>query len=130
MQWLEAVKGSLGRTYNRRRAPRLMDPPVLAFYCAGAEAKPHQVRDISQTGVYVCTEERWYLGTMVQLTLDVKLKEGAESSSPKMAQPSITLWCKLVRHDDEGVGLDFVVVQKDRRDLLHKFLAGVKSQNL
>lgn len=125
MQWLKSMRGSLGRIGDRRRGARVPDPAILAFYCAGAEALPHRVRDISRTGAYMYTEERWYLGTLVQITLDIDATRAGKKNSKTL--PSITLWSKVVRHDKDGIGLEFVLVQQKRRESLHKFLAGVHS---
>ena len=128
MHWLQEIKGSLARINDRRRAQRVGSPAILAFYCAGAEAVPHGVRDISRTGAYMYTEERWYLGTLVQVTLDHD--PGGTDAKNVPTVPSVTIWSKVVRHDEDGVGLEFVLVQRKRRDSLHQFLAGVKSRTL
>jgi hypothetical protein len=126
MQWLNAMKESMARFSDRRRAQRLRDPAVLAFYSAGGESEAHRVRDISATGAYMYTEQRWYLGTLVQITLDIA-PTGPENERREVPVPSITLWCKVVRHDEDGVGMEFVVVHKARRQSVHRFVSGVKS---
>ena len=52
-----------------RKAPRELAPGLAAYYWNGAAPKAHAVRDISPTGLYVVTEERWYPGTLVLMTL-------------------------------------------------------------
>jgi hypothetical protein len=128
MQWIETMKGSLGRLNDRRRAQRLAHPAILAFYSAGTEPAPHRIRDVSRTGAYMYTVERWYPGTLLQVTLDIDPGEVEVESSAKDVS-SITLWSRIVRHGDDGVGMEFVLVQKKRRDSMHKFLAGVKSRS-
>jgi c-di-GMP-binding flagellar brake protein YcgR len=129
MQWLKEIKGSLARISDRRRAERVRNPAILAFYCAGAEAVPHRVRDISCTGAYMYTEERWYLGTLVQITLDVDASE-TEGKNAAASVSSITLWAKVVRHGEEGVGLDFVLIQRKRRESMLRFVARLKSRTV
>lgn len=129
MHWLQEIKGSLARISDRRRAERVADPSILAFYSAGAEAVSHRVRDISRTGAYMCTKERWYLGTLVQITLDMEVSD-SEAKNSHAAVPSVTVWSKVVRHGEDGVGLDFVLVNRKRRASVHQFLAGLKSRNV
>jgi hypothetical protein len=127
MQWMKTMKDSLGRFNDRRRAQRLVRPAILAFYSAGTEPVPHRVRDVSRTGAYMYTEERWYLGTLLQITLDIDPGAIEDKSLPK-GMPSITLWSRIVRHGEDGVGLEFVLVQRKRRDSMHKFLTEVMSR--
>ena len=48
-----------------RKAPRVKEPGLAAYYWNGAAPVAHGVRDISSSGLYVVTEERWYPGTLV-----------------------------------------------------------------
>jgi hypothetical protein len=52
-----------------RRAPRVPGNGLAAYYWNGALPAAHGIRDISSSGVYVVTEERWYPGTLVLMTL-------------------------------------------------------------
>src|ERR1019366_451978 len=52
-----------------RQAPRHPAPGLEAFYWDGLPPSPHDVRDISSTGLYLVTDERWYPGTLVLMTL-------------------------------------------------------------
>ena len=128
MHWLQDIKGSMARINDRRRSPRVERPAILAFYCAGAEAVPHGIRDISHTGAYMYTEDRWYPGTLLQVTLD--MDTDSEAKNGDAAVPSVTVWSKVVRHDEDGVGLEFVLVNRKRRESVYHFLAAVKSRNV
>jgi hypothetical protein len=91
-----------------RKAQRESMPGLSAFFFTGGAPVAHGIRDISQTGMFVLTPERWYPGTMVRMTL-------TDSLDPASAR-SITLNTTVVRADDEGVGLRFVLRNpKDRR---------------
>jgi hypothetical protein len=61
--------------------------------------------------LYVVTEERWYLGTQVRLTL-TKANGGVKS-----AERSISVHARAVRWGADGVGLEFVLQEppKPRR---------------
>jgi hypothetical protein len=70
------------------------------------------------------TQERWYLGTIVQLTLDMdRSGDGTKNSQPTLR--SVTLWSKIVRYGEDGVGMDFVLTQQKRRESFEQFLKSV-----
>jgi hypothetical protein len=81
---------------------------LAAHFFTGGIPEVHHVRDISPTGIYVLTTERWYLGTIVRLTLTDCRKPTIERS--------LTVNATVVRWGSDGVGLEFVVHNaKDRR---------------
>ncbi len=91
-----------------RKAPREPAPGLAAYYWNGAAPKAHTVRDVSSTGLYVVTEERWYPGTLVLMTLQ-KTDDGE-----KIAERAIAVLSRAVRWGNDGVGLQFVV--RDEND--------------
>jgi PilZ domain len=92
-----------------RSAPRVPSPGLAAYYWNGASPKAHTVRDISSTGLYVVTEERWYPGTIVLMTLQ------RTESGQELAERSISVLSRAVRWGNDGVGLQFVL--SDEMDL-------------
>jgi len=92
-----------------RKAPRVKEPGLAAYYWNGAAPVAHGVRDISSSGLYVVTEERWYPGTLVLMTLQ-KTDHGEE-----WAERSIAVQSRAVRWGPDGVGLQFILA--DDRDL-------------
>lgn len=84
-----------------RKAPREMFPGLAAHFWTGGTPVDHGVRDISVTGLYVVTDERWFPGTQVRMTLT-----DSEVSSVKN---QITANTSVVRWGNDGVGLKFVV---------------------
>ena len=54
---------------EQRKAQRMKAPLLVAYYWDGAAPIAHQVQDISSTGFYLLTTERWLPGTMVTMTL-------------------------------------------------------------
>jgi hypothetical protein len=86
-----------------RKAPREPVPGVAAYYWNGAAPRAHAVRDISQTGLYLETEERWYPGTLVLMTLQ-RTNVGEE-----IAERSISVLSRAVRWGNDGVGLQFIL---------------------
>jgi hypothetical protein len=90
-----------------RRAPRERAPGVAAYYWNGVAPKAHTVRDISATGLYVVTEERWYPGTLILMTLH------SSQAGEKIAERSISVLSRAVRWGNDGVGLQFVLQEDE-----------------
>ena len=86
-----------------RKAPRELSAGLAAYYWNGAAPKPHAVKDVSNTGLYVVTEERWYPGTLVLMTLQ---KAGEHD---QISERSIQVMSRAVRWGNDGVGLQFVL---------------------
>ncbi|MGB6690348.1 MAG: PilZ domain-containing protein, partial [Terracidiphilus sp.] len=99
-------------------------------YWTGAAPQAHNIRDISSTGLYVVTEERWYPGTLVLMTLQ-RTDDGEEVS-----ERSIAVMSRAVRWGEDGVGLQFILpkAQDPRRGdgvdrkTLEKFLQGLRGR--
>ncbi|MGA3046048.1 MAG: PilZ domain-containing protein [Terracidiphilus sp.] len=84
-----------------RKASRESINGLSAYFFTGGAPVEHSVRDISLTGMYLFTEERWYPGTVVRMTLTDRLQATVEHS--------ITLNVTVMRWGNDGVGLKFVV---------------------
>ena len=89
-----------------RKAPRDPAPGLAAYYWTGGPPEAQQVKDISSTGLYVVTEERWYPGTLILMTLQVT------AFGPEMQERTICVHSRAVRWGNDGVGLQFVL-QRD-----------------
>ena len=86
-----------------RKAPREEAPGLAAYYWNGAAPEAHGIRDISSSGLYLVTEERWYPGTLVLMTLQ------RTDSGEKIAERSIAVQSRAVRWGHDGVGLQFIL---------------------
>jgi hypothetical protein len=69
----------------------------------GVPPAAHDVRDISSSGLYLLTEDRWYPGTLVMMSL--QHKSGSEDPSEHVIAVNV----RAVRWGDNGVGLQFVL---------------------
>lgn len=87
---------------ERRRAERHVLPGLVAYYWDGGPPKPHEVREISLTGLYLLTEERWYPGTVVTMRLQQK---ECEDTDPEL---SISVHARAVRWGNDGVGMEIL----------------------
>jgi hypothetical protein len=92
---------------EQRQGVRTPLAGLVVYFFTGSAPIPHPVRDISATGLFVLTSERWYPGTFVRLTLTDKREPTAERT--------ITLHAKVIRSTDDGVALKFLLQQKDRQ---------------
>jgi uncharacterized membrane protein (UPF0127 family) len=88
---------------DRRRADRQALPGLVAYYWTGSTPRAYQIADISSSGFYVLTEERWFPGTMVLMTLQRTDRTG------KNLDDSIAVQSRVVRWGSDGLGLAFVL---------------------
>lgn len=92
-------------TDDPRRSSRRKTPPLVAYFWDGGQPVAHAVQNISPTGFYLGTDERWLLGTLIMMTLQ-RTKSGAEQS-----ECSVIVMSKVVRYGEDGVGFAFVPVE-------------------
>ena len=99
LHWLTADD----RQSERRIAPRRSLPGLIAFDGTPAESEPLEVADISSTGVYLRTEQRWPTGRVISLTL--QKKDAPRSHSDRQ----VAVEADTVRWGEDGIGLSFVL---------------------
>lgn len=89
---------------KRERAPRHVTPPLVTYYYDGESATPtaQRVKDISLSGLYLLTERRWYPGTLIVITL--QLKDYVDGDAEK----TIAVLAKVIRSDADGVSFKFI----------------------
>lgn len=96
-------KGWLGRILARERADRRPASGFVAFRLDGSAVLRNAVRDISASGAYLVTREHANPGASLSLTMQ---HEGPlELSSTRR----ITTLARVVRVEDDGMGIEFVV---------------------
>ena len=112
------------RLSDHRKAQRLKSPLLVAYYWNGAAPTSHEVQNISSTGFYLLTEERWHLGTIITMTLQrtssAPIKSGEENH--------ISVRSKVIRAGEDGVGFTFIP-QEPEIDGLNSRPAGKKAIN-
>ncbi len=101
-----------GVTKERRGAFRKRWPRLVAYDDQGSALTVHGVRDISATGLYLMTEERWPLGAEVRMSL--QRTDGLDEDA---AHP-ITVQLRVSRWGTDGVGLEFVQPELEQTALV------------
>jgi hypothetical protein len=106
---------------ERRRAERRISPSLAAYHWKGAIPRLNTVRDISATGAYLETPERWEPGEVIALTL--------QRSGPLERENSFMVQAKAVRWDDHGVAISFVLPEGADLRLWQSPLKSASEQN-
>jgi hypothetical protein len=88
---------------DRRRGERRTSPELAAYLWIGTLPKQASVRDISSTGVYLLTRERWTPGDLVSLTLQ---RRGPLEGS---FERRVAVQARAVRWGEDGIALSFVL---------------------
>ena len=87
---------------DRRGSKRHPLPGLVAYYWTGGAPQAFHIADISTNGLYLLTDERWFPGTMILMTLQRTNTEGDDPDD------FISVLTKVIRWGTEGVGLSFV----------------------
>ena len=92
--WLDKLMSS-----ERRGAERSKPYELVVHYWNGDVPAGHSARDISSSGLFLLTEDRWYPGTLVMLSLQ---RAGASMND---LDRSIMVKGQVIRADSDGVAL-------------------------
>ncbi len=87
---------------DRRGSKRHPLPGLVAYYWTGGAPQAFHIADISTNGLYLLTDERWFPGTMILMTLQRTNTEGDDPDD------FISVLTKVIRWSADGVGLSFV----------------------
>lgn len=88
---------------RRQRPERRTAPGLAAYHSTGSVPKQAGVRDISSTGVYLVTRDRWSPDEVVTLWLQ------RHGPPEKSSERRFAVKARTVRWDENGVGLSFVL---------------------
>jgi uncharacterized protein len=98
--WLQRLMRWLSS--DSRRAYRHAVHGLVAYYWTGGAPQAYHIGDISESGIFLLTEERWFPGTMILMTLQMTDTQGENAGN------AIAVQTRVVRWDKNGVGLAFV----------------------
>jgi hypothetical protein len=99
MSWFKRMTSS-----EHRKAQRLKSPLLVAYYWDGSIPSSHPIQNISSTGFYLLTRERWHPGTIVTMTLQRTSKTHVNSTTDH----HISVMSKVIRLGEDGVGFAFM----------------------
>ncbi len=88
---------------DRRLTARLLKPGLVAYYFTGGPPRAHKIANISVTGFYMNTDERWMPGTIIRMTLQLI---GTSGEGPT---DTLTVHSRVVRWGPDGEGFEFVL---------------------
>ena len=84
-----------------RRDLRFLVDELEVVYFTNTQQKHARIKDLSATGLYILTKDRWAPGTSLPLTVK---RWRLQEESP---QTALRLRAKVVRHGKDGLGLEF-----------------------
>ena len=94
---------------DRRRTMRFYEPNLDAYYWTGGAPEPHKIRDIGYGGFYMFHDQRWPIGTTVQMTLQ---RPGASGES---STEWISVESKVVGWGPDGMSFEFSSAESEGR---------------
>ncbi len=110
----------LVRALRQDRAERYPGKGILAFFWDGGAPAPHGIKDLSSSGAYIYATERWYVGTVLDMSF-------RETVRPAKGTPQETLLftipCRVVRHGPDGMGVAFQVRNPQQQDAVRTLLS-------
>lgn len=101
----------LSQSAERRTSRRSRWPRLIAFNREHDRVAVHSVKDISESGLYLVTEDRWPVGSDVIMTL--RRTDGLHTQS----RIPIKVKLRVSRWGSDGVGLSFVQADIEESDL-------------
>lgn len=87
---------------DRRRGERLPEPGLVAYYWTGGSPTSYPLGNVSSSGLYLETDERWLPGTRIVMTLQQHCAGAANADEVCRVES------KVIRWGDDGVGCEFV----------------------
>jgi len=90
------------RAPDRRRVRRDPLPDLVAYFWTGGAPQAFKIGDISPTGFYLLTDQRWMLETTILMTIQ------RTNTNSEDARNMICVESKVVRLGPDGVGFEFV----------------------
>lgn len=124
-RWLpDWLKDWVIQVLDRREAPRRKVMNLKAYYWEGTGAADHVVRDISASGAFILADFKWLPGT--GLTMTLQLQGQTASGSPR----STVVQTRVVRQTPNGIGVQFLYLNKSERKSVTNFLQSVPDASM
>lgn len=84
------------------RAERRIPSGFAARKGSDTTSRAATIHDISSTGFYLLTRERWPIGELTVCTIQIE-------SAPTSSDAEFSIQVRVIRHDENGIGLSFVL---------------------
>lgn len=98
---------------------------VLALYTNGGPVESHAVKDVTKKGALVETSDRWYPGTIVDMTLRYDDQFAKASKMNDAADDSVNVRAKVVSSADKGVHVEFVFLKRPEKRRFRRFIGRI-----
>jgi PilZ domain-containing protein len=98
---------------------------LSAFYWEGAASARHSVRNVSLQGADIITLDKWYPGTIINLTLQCGVQTAGEGGATQCK--ALTMRSKVVAHSQDGVRVAFLYLNRNEREAARKFLDEIRT---
>jgi hypothetical protein len=114
LNWINNIVNPDARTGKRK-----VLSGVIAHYWDGGTPQARNVLNISLSGLYLLTEERWYADTVLKLMLQFSPESGAGRSQPGAV--ALCVLARVVRLGSDGIALAFLFneMNKDPRSKMY-----------
>ena len=107
--------------------PDAVASSVFAYYWEGAVSVPHGVRNLSVKGAEIVTSDKWYPGTIINLTLQCGAQAAGQGGAATCK--ALAMRSKVVAHSREGIRVEFLYLNQQEREAAREFLAGLRTES-
>lgn len=110
---LDAASGahSVSRHPDKRLSSRTSARSLCAHYENRVSMTAPRIRDVSVSGLFLVTPERWPVGTRVTMTLELMDAQNCGNPNPVLAHLTVARW------GADGLGLEFLSSSHDAAEL-------------
>jgi len=95
---------------GQRNGERAGFAGTVAYFSADGEPAVNVIRNLSPTGLYVVTQERWPIGMEVKMSLQ---------RADDAAEAPISVQMRVMRWGADGMGLEFIQPCMEHDELMH-----------
>jgi uncharacterized membrane protein (UPF0127 family) len=98
---------------------------VLALYTNGGPVESYIVKDVTRKGALIETDDRWYPGTIVDMTLRYDEQFAKLSKMDNIAKDAVPVRAKIVAAADKGVRVEFVFLKRPEKRQYKRFIGRI-----
>lgn len=97
--------------------------PVVANFWTGGAPTPCEVRSLTPSGAFIVTNEQWYPGTVLRMTLQYDPRSAEVASLGDRARASVSVNAKVTTLWPLEADVEFVYLNEDELRRFEEFLA-------